>query len=190
MMCGGDAEEPAEAMSDARVFIAEDVLRDGTRVTIRAIRPDDKERLLQAFRLLEHDSIYTRFFSPRRDVSDAELDRAVRVDFVHEVALVVTTHSESREVIIASARYIAIGDRAAEIAFVVEEDYQGRGIASRLLVHLAAIARAGGIDRFEADVLSQNAPMLAVFKRCGFEMKQRRDGGVMHVTLSLPAGAR
>jgi RimJ/RimL family protein N-acetyltransferase len=172
-------------MSQARDFSISDVLKDGSRVTIRAIRPDDRARFLQAFRLLERDSIYTRFFSQRNDVSDAELDRAINVDFEREIALVVTIEAATGEAIIASGRYVATAARSAEVAFVVEEDYQGRGIASRLLAHLAAIARDRGITRFEADVLSQNAAMLAVFKRCGFAMRQTREGGVIHLTLAL-----
>jgi GNAT superfamily N-acetyltransferase len=113
----------------------------------------------------------------------------VNVDFVHHVALVVTTETVRGAAIIASGRYIATDEtspnRSAEVAFVVEEDYQGRGIASRLLIHLAALARGQSIKHFEADVLSQNSPMLAVFKRCGFPMRQRRDSGVLHLTLAL-----
>ena len=176
-------------MNHARDYSASDVLKDGTRVTIRAVRPGDRNRFLAAFRLLEKDSIYTRFFSHRNDLSDAEIDRAVNVDFVREVALVVTTETVRGEIIIASGRYLASdgpsAERSAELAFVVEEDYQGRGIASRLLAHLAVLARRQNITQFEADVLSQNRAMLAVFKRSGFSMQQRRDGGVIHVTLAL-----
>ena len=178
-------------MNHARDYSVSDVLKDGTRVTIRAVRPDDRDRFLEAFRLLEKDSIYTRFFTHRNVLSDAELDRAVNVDFVREVALVVTTETARGETIIAVGRYIASEapntERSAEVAFVVEEDYQGRGIASRLLAHLAALARSQRLTRFEADVLSQNSPMLAVFKRCGFPMQQRRDGSVVHLTLELAA---
>lgn len=74
-------------MNRARAFSVDDVLKDGTRVTIRAVRPDDRQRLLDAFKLLERDSIYTRFFGARGNPSDAELDRAVNVDFAREVAL-------------------------------------------------------------------------------------------------------
>jgi RimJ/RimL family protein N-acetyltransferase len=178
-------------MNYAREFSVTDVLKDGTRVTIRAIRPDDRDRFLEAFRLLEADSIYTRFFSLRNEPSDAELHRAVNVDFVGEVALVVTTDTVRGETIIATARYIVREapntERSAEVAFVVEEDYHGRGIASRLLAHLVALARGQNLKRFEADVLSQNSPMLAVFKRCGFPMRQQRDGGIVHLTLELAA---
>ena len=178
-----------QLMNRARDYSVGDVLKDGTRVTIRAVRPDERDRFLKAFRLLEQDSIYTRFFSHRGDPSDAELDRAVNVDFVREVALVVTTETARGETIIATGRYIASEapniDSSAELAFVVEEDYQGRGIASRLLTHLAALARRQGLVRFEADVLSQNSAMLAVFKRCGFQMRQRREGSVVHLNLEL-----
>ena len=150
-----------QIMNHAREFSVSDVLKDGTRVTIRAVRPDDRDRFLEAFRLLEKDSIYTRFFSHRNDPSDAQLDRAVNVDFVHHVALVVTTETVRGVAIIASGRYIVTDEtssnRSAEVAFVVEEDYQGRGIASRLLAHLAALARAQSLKHFEAEVLVRTA---------------------------------
>ena len=178
-------------MNHARDYSVSDVLKDGTRVTIRAVRPGDRSRFMEAFRLLETDSIYTRFFTHRSDLSDDEIDRAVNVDFAREVALVVTTETVRGEIIIASGRYIATDrpgpERSAELAFVVEEDNQGRGIASRLLAHLAALARHQDLTQFEADVLSQNRAMLAVFKRGGFPMQQRRDGGVIHLTLTLAA---
>jgi GNAT superfamily N-acetyltransferase len=178
-----------QVMKHARDYSVIDVMKDGTRVTIRAARPGDRNRFLEAFRSLKKDSIYTRFFSHRSDLSDDEIDRAVNVDFVREVALVVTTQTGRGEIIIASGRYIATDragtERSAELAFVVEEDYQGRGIASRLLAHLAVLARHQSLTQFEADVLSQNRAMLAVFKRGGFPMEQRRDGSVIHVTLEL-----
>ena len=172
---------------NARGYADSLVLKDGTPVTIRAVRPDDRERFLQAYRLLEKDSIYTRFFSQRGEPSSAEIDRAVNVDFVREVALVATTGTVRGETIIATGRYIVTGERSAEVAFVVEEDYQGRGIASRVLAALASLARAQGLARFEADVLGQNSAMLAVFRRCGLPLQQRREGGVIHLSLDLAA---
>ena len=74
---------------------------------------------------------------------------------------------------------------AADIAFAVEEDFQGRGIASRLLRQLADIARASGIARFEADVLAENTPMLAVLRNSGLRMRTRHTEGVVHTTLFL-----
>jgi RimJ/RimL family protein N-acetyltransferase len=173
----------------ARDFSMGDLLKDGTRVTIRALHPTDRPRLVEAFRLLDRDSLYTRFFTHRSGFSAAEVDRAINVDFVNEVALLVTTETARGETVIASGRYVVVGDRAAELAFVVEEDYQGRGIASRLLATLAALARAQGVVRFEADVLARNTPMIAVFKRSGLPMRRRREGDVIRLTLALDADA-
>ena len=102
--------------------------------------------------------------------------------------MVVTTGAGDDEAIIAGGRYIVqnvTGKRSAEIAFMVEEDYQGLGLAGRVLQHLVEIGRQQRIAFFEADVLSGNASMLRVFARSGLPMKQRREGDVIHIELSL-----
>jgi GNAT superfamily N-acetyltransferase len=164
-------------------------LRNGTAVRVRSIRADDKKRLSEAFRNLESDSIYRRFFSPRKALTDAELKRATEVDFETEVALVATIGAGETETIIGGARYAVFdaagAERDAEVAFTVEEDYQGQGIASLLLRHLVLIARQKGVSHFEADVLRGNTAMLGVFSRSGLPMKQSASGGTAHVSLSL-----
>ena len=176
---------------NARDYSAEHTLKDGVPVTISAVTPADRPRILEAFRLLGNASIYTRYFNLRGELSEAELDRAMNVDFVRNVTLVVSTETSAGETIIATGRYVASdmpdADAAAEVTFVVAEDYQGRGIASRLLASLVDIARGQGLARFHADVLARNHPMLAVFKRCGLPLRQEREGGVVHVTLDLAA---
>jgi RimJ/RimL family protein N-acetyltransferase len=176
-------------MSDARAFRAGETLRNGTPVVIRAVRPDDREPIAHAFAGLERESVYTRFFSHKRALSDAELGQIDAMDFVRDVMLVVTVSAASAETVIASARYIAHdeadGSLTAEVAFTVEEDYQGNGIAGRLLGHLARIARDNGVARLEADVLPENRAMLAVFRKSGLPMTSRRDGGVFHILLAL-----
>ena len=100
----------------------------------------------------------------------------------------VTIESGGKETIIGGGRYMAFdagGVRRAEIAFLVEEDYHGQGIAGRLLGHLARIARDKGVKQFEAVVLPQNKSMLAVFSRSGLPMKQTPERDVLRVTLSL-----
>ena len=175
-------------MNDIRNYSAIETLRDGMVVTVRSLRLDDRERVAAAVGQLDRESIYTRLFSHRK-LTEAGLNRLMSVDPDHEVALLVTVAEGSAEIAIASGRYIAgemrDGKRSAEVAFVVEEDYQGRGIAGRLLKHLAAIARERGINELEADVLSENGAMLAVFARSGLPMQQRREGGTVHVTLDL-----
>jgi len=160
-------------------------LSDGTPVTLRPIRPDDKERLRTAFRGLDNASVYTRFFHHKQDVTDAELRRLTELDPAKEVALVVTTGSVDSERIIAVGRYALSGERTAEVAFTVEEDFHRRGLAGRLLKELAQTARERGIARFEAYVLPQNASMLGVFERSGFAMSTEREDDALRVTLEL-----
>jgi len=163
-------------------------LRNGTAVTIRHVRPDDRERLAKAFRGLERESVYTRFFRYVAEPTEAQLTRATQPDPQREVALVVTTGAGDDEAIIAGGRYIVqnvAGRRTAEIAFMVEEDYQGLGIAGRILRHLVEIGRQQQVAHFEAEVLSGNSSMLRVFARSGLPMKQRREGDVVHIELSL-----
>ena len=170
-------------------FETTETLKNGAAVTIRAIRPADKAGIVEAFGLLDPESVYTRFFQHKQSLSNQELKAATEVDFENVVALVVTIESGGRETIIGGGRYVIIDparkERSAEIAFVVEEDFHGQGIAGRILKHLARIAREKGVSQFEAEVLPQNKAMLAVFSRSGLPMKQSLADGVIHVTLSL-----
>lgn len=170
-------------------------LKTGTPVRIRAVRPDDQQRLADAFRNLEAATIYTRFFHQKRGLSEEELKRATEVDFESEVALVATVGEGEGETIIAGARYAVLNPAdprpSAEVAFAVEEDFQGQGIAGRLLEILTEIARAKGVARFEAEVLPENRAMIAVFERSGLSVEQRFDGGALHIVMPLgerPAG--
>ncbi|CDH45179.1 MAG: GNAT family N-acetyltransferase [Candidatus Competibacteraceae bacterium] len=170
-------------------YAAEETLHNGLSVMIRAIRPNDKSKIIAAFEQLEPQSIYTRFFQYKRELSEAELQRATEVDFENEVALVATVDKGERETIIGSGRYVAYTPpeaiRSAEIAFIVEEDYQGQGIASRLLRHLTHIAREKGVKRFTAEVLPDNPAMLAMFSGCGLPMETKRRIDIVKVILRL-----
>ncbi len=176
-------------MIDAAAYDTIETLKNGIDVRIRSIRADDKERISEAFRNLEPESIYTRFFYHKKALTDAELKTITEVDFDEVVALVVTIGKERNETIIAAGRYVAFNAadnlRSAEVAFTVEEDYQGQGLASHLLRHLVYIARRKGIAQFEADVLPQNKAMLTVFSRCGLPMVTGHEVGNTHVTLTL-----
>jgi RimJ/RimL family protein N-acetyltransferase len=172
---------------DARSYAASETLKDGTVVTVRAIRPGDASAILQAFRGMDRESVYRRFFSPKKDLSPADLEQLTDVDFSQVVALVVTTQSSDGEALIGGGRY-AVEDPssgAAEIAFMTGGNYRGLGIASSILKHLVLIAREAGVSRFDGEVLAENQPMLAVFRKCGLPMHLRRDGSTVHVTLSL-----
>ena len=175
-------------MIDASAFEATELLKNGLTVKIRGVRPADKAGIVDAFSKLDPESVYTRFFQAKGALSAQELKAATEVDFENVVALVVTVESGGKETIIGGGRYLAFGlpgARSAEVAFIVEEDYHGLGIAGRILRHLARIAREKGVSRFQAEVLPQNKAMLAVFLRSGLPMKQTQAEGVIHVTLSL-----
>jgi GNAT superfamily N-acetyltransferase len=180
-------------MPDPRTYCAQEILRDGTPVTIRAIRKSDKARVLAAFRALDREGVYRRFFSPKADLTDAELDQVTDVDFRQMVALVATcSQANGEEIVIGDGRYATIrGGKPehAELAFIVAEPYRRRGIASMLLQHLVCIARHAGLSAFEADVLAYNEPMLAVFQRSGLPICRQREGDIMHVVMCLRSAA-
>jgi RimJ/RimL family protein N-acetyltransferase len=173
---------------DPITYLAKETLKDGTEVTIRAIRPEDSASVLEGFKNLDRDAIYRRFFSPKRELSDAEIKQLTDVDFSRVVALVVSTNTSKGETLIGGGRYAVEGSessQAAELAFLTDEGYRGRGIASLVLRHLIQLAQDAGVSRLEADVLADNHPMLMVFRRSGLPMKQRREGSVIHVILEL-----
>ncbi len=176
-------------MIDAKNYSEEETLKNGLHVTIRAIRPDDEEAFIAAFKELESRTVYLRFFGPKKGLSPQELKQAIEVDFTGTVALVTCIQDGGSEKIIGAGRYIVFGDAEppdrAEVAFTVEEDYQGQGIGSMTLRHLIRIAKERGIAHFHADVLRENRGMLAVFNRSGLPVKQKHVEGVVHVTLSL-----
>ena len=153
-------------------------------VLIRAVRPDDKERIVRAFRELEPRTVYMRFFAYRRELGEEELRRITECDGASEAVLVATVGSGDQETIVGLGHCVRAG-MAAEIAFVVEEDFQRLGIASRLLQGLVHVARANGITQLEADVLPDNLPMLQVLRRSGLPLRESRSEGVVHATLFL-----
>ncbi len=170
---------------DASTYDTVEVLKDGGSIRVRAIRPDDKSRLLEHFQGLSKRSVYFRFFNAKKRLTDDELKRFTEPDFQQHVGLVATLIEEGAERFIGVARYMVIPDRVphcAEVAFAVSDLHQGRGIGTLLLNHLAQVARANGVTEFEADVLGENNQMLEVFSRSGFTVSRSVDAGVVHVS--------
>ena len=160
---------------------ADVVLRDGTVAHVRPIRPSDTEGIHRFHSGQSDESIYLRFFAPLRRLSDADVHRFTHVDYVDRVALVVTL----REDIVGIGRYDRIDARSAEVAFNISDHYQGKGIGSVLLEHLAAIARDVGITRFTAEVLPQNRKMLSVFSDAGYDVTRHIEDGVVEVGFDI-----
>jgi GNAT superfamily N-acetyltransferase len=171
---------------DAPNYSAFETLRDGTAMLIRAIRPEDKQRLLQHFQGLSTQSIYYRFFGIKRSLTERDLSCLTELDFTTHVGLAATVEAEKRERFIGVGRYIRSDEPSrAEVAFAVLDEYQGHGIGTLLLQHLARIAQSNGIRELAADVLAGNRQMLEVFANSGFSFHQSYQSGVVRVSLQL-----
>ncbi len=162
-------------------------LKDGSTVTIRAVRPDDRSRIVDTLEEVSAESFYRRIFSPKRDLSDSELSRLTEVDFANVVALVAVVKDEGDR-IVGGGRYICLGYSGAdgaEVAFLIDDAHQGLGIGSRIFKHLVAIARSAGIAQFHAEVLPSNEGMLRLFDRSGLPVIKSGSADTVHVTIRL-----
>ena len=169
-------------MIDARDYRVDVRTLDGAAILIRAIRPDDKERLHDHFRGLSEESVYFRFMGIRRDLSPQDLKHLTELDFKNHVGLAATLTENGRERFIGVGRYICGAEPyRAEVAFAILDGFQGHGIGTLLLEHLSLIADANGVTEFEADVLGENRQMLEVFAHSGFESRRSFDSGVVRL---------
>ncbi len=175
------AADPAGAAPAPGAWEADVVLSDGGTAHLRPIRPDDADRLRAFHGRLSQQTVYNRFFAYRPVLSDADVERFTTVDHADRVALVATLHGE----IVGVVRYDRLpGSDDGEVAFVVEDAHQGRGLGPVLLEHLAAAARERGIERFVADTLPTNRAMLGVFRSAGYQVARAQADG--YVELSFP----
>ncbi|MEX5268957.1 bifunctional acetate--CoA ligase family protein/GNAT family N-acetyltransferase [Kocuria sabuli] len=161
---------------------ADVILRDGATAHLRPIAPEDRDALLAFHQSQSENTIYLRFFSYKPTLSARELDRFTRVDHKDRVCFVLLLGEQ----IIGVGRYDRTDDpHDAEVAFMISDAHQGRGIGSVLLEHLAAAARENGIDHFSAEVLPENRKMLRVFAQAGYELSRRFDDGVVVVGFDI-----
>ncbi|WP_328438139.1 GNAT family N-acetyltransferase [Streptomyces sp. NBC_00444] len=169
---------------------ADVVLRDGGTARIRPITVDDAERLVSFYEQVSDESKYYRFFAPYPRLSAKDVHRFTHHDFVDRVGLAATIGGE----FIATVRYDRIGAEGlpasapadeAEVAFLVQDAHQGRGVASALLEHIGAVARERGIRRFAAEVLPANTKMIKVFTDAGYTQKRSFEDGVVRLEFDL-----
>ncbi|MFJ9907576.1 GNAT family N-acetyltransferase [Streptomyces sp. NPDC101152] len=168
---------------------ADVVLRDGGTARIRPITVDDADRLVSFYEQVSDESKYYRFFAPYPRLSAKDVHRFTHHDFVDRVGLAATVGGE----FIATVRYDRIGadglpaseSDEAEVAFLVQDAHQGRGVASALLEHIAAVARERGIRRFAAEVLPANTKMIKVFTDAGYTQKRSFEDGVVRLEFDL-----
>ncbi|MFE9023618.1 GNAT family N-acetyltransferase [Streptomyces sp. NPDC007808] len=169
---------------------ADVVLRDGGTARIRPITVDDAERLVSFYEQVSDESKYYRFFAPYPRLSAKDVHRFTHHDFVDRVGLAATVGGE----FIATVRYDRIGADGmpasapadeAEVAFLVQDAHQGRGVASALLEHIGAVARERGIRRFAAEVLPANTKMIKVFTDAGYTQQRSFEDGVVRLEFDL-----
>jgi RimJ/RimL family protein N-acetyltransferase len=165
-------------------------LPDGAVVLIRPIRPDDKALLADGLRRLSPQSAQRRFLTPKRSFSRAELRYLTEVDGRDHVALVVEYLADPVRRLIAVGRFVRLQDdpEAADVAFTVADDWQGRGVGSLLGEKLAAEARLLGIRRFTATMASDNVPAHRLMAKLSAHLEQHHaGGGVDELVLDLAA---
>ncbi|TPQ20059.1 bifunctional GNAT family N-acetyltransferase/acetate--CoA ligase family protein [Streptomyces sporangiiformans] len=169
---------------------ADVVLRDGGTARIRPITAEDADRLVSFYEQVSDESKYYRFFAPYPRLSAKDVHRFTHHDFVDRVGLAATVGGE----FIATVRYDRINAEGlpasspadeAEVAFLVQDAHQGRGVASALLEHVAAVARERGIRRFAAEVLPANSKMIKVFTDAGYQQKRSFEDGVVRLEFDL-----
>lgn len=165
-------------------YAASEHLRDGRKVEIRMLRADDQNDMLAAIGRTSSQSLQRRFFGPKRSFSKKEVDFFMNIDFTNHVALIALADEDEHEVIIGGGRYVVADPLTAEIAFVVIDDYQGQGVGTLLMHHLAILARKAELTELAAEVLSENTAMRKVFAKFGFQV--RRGGDSQVICLSLP----
>jgi RimJ/RimL family protein N-acetyltransferase len=166
-------------------YSAIEKLRDGERIEIRAVRPQDRDDLIAAVSRTSSDSLYRRFFAVRRHFSETEESFYLNVDFVSHVALVALAEENGQPSIVGGGRYVVSEPGQAEVAFTVVDKYQGRGLGAALLRHLATIARQAGLRELVAYVLPDNRAMLKVFEKSGLKYTAAREAGSVYVKLVL-----
>ncbi|WP_019853522.1 bifunctional GNAT family N-acetyltransferase/acetate--CoA ligase family protein [Actinopolyspora mortivallis] len=180
---GGRREDDTEgAGAYPRHWEADVVLSDGGTVRLRPIVPEDAEQLVAFHGRLSDRTRYYRYFSPYPRMPQRDVERFSRVDYVNRVALVALLGED----IVAVGRFDRLAERdSAEVAFVVQDGHQGRGLGSILLEHLAAAARECGLSRFVAEVLAENSQMVRVFRDAGYRVKREMEEGLVHLEFPL-----
>jgi RimJ/RimL family protein N-acetyltransferase len=138
------------------------VLRDGSEVELRPLEPNERERLVRLFHRLSPESVYRRFLSPLQEPSEAGLDRLLDIDHQDREAVAAVSGDE----VVGVARYFrAPGSDTADLAVVVEDAWQGKGLSGFLIDRLWELALRRGIKRFTATILSENRPAIRMVRR-------------------------
>jgi RimJ/RimL family protein N-acetyltransferase len=178
-------DQPSSIPAEAMKLEGDFPLYGGGTAHVRAIRPDDRDRLREFHGRLSPESITFRFFRYKPDLSTEEAAHFTQVDYRRRMALLATRGSGEAEEILGVVRYEDIGPATAEVAFVVEDHWQGHGIATTLLHRLADYARRRGYTTFVALTMGDNFRMMEVLKGSGFPSTAHTSAGEIEVRLDI-----
>jgi ribosomal protein S18 acetylase RimI-like enzyme len=194
------AAKKAHILFPDQVFLAESAhfypqevateatFKNGVKVRFRAIKPSDEEQMRRLFYRFSDESIYYRYFAPIKTMPHTEMQEYVNVDYRNVLSIVGLVGETGQELIIAEGRYVKHSDSPyADVAFVVDEEYQGVGIASFLYRLLVQHAIYRGLAGFTADVLSSNKSMLKVFQKGDHPIKTKLQDGAYALTIRFDA---
>ena len=190
----GTPEPPTlQPEQSPREFDRQVVLRDGAHVWFRAIRPDDEPRLVDLYGRLSQHTAYQRFFTVMKRLPPDWAHFFANVDYRTRLAVVAEREHEGRVELIGVGRYEASDEEAAaEVAFVVQDGWQGRGLGAILLDDITRAGEARGIRRFRAYVLADNHRMLELLTRFTEVLDRRLEDGVVSIVFkrrpTAPAG--
>jgi acyl-CoA hydrolase/RimJ/RimL family protein N-acetyltransferase len=160
--------------------------KGGQEVRFRAIKPSDEEGMRQLFYRFSDEAVYYRYFSPIKTMPHSKMQQYVNVDYRKAMSIVGLVGDQADEQLIAEGRYVKYPDRPeADIAFVVDEQYHGLGIATHIYLMLIRLARERGIKAFTADVLATNKAIMKVLEKGGLPIKAMLKSGIYELTIPL-----
>jgi acyl-CoA hydrolase/GNAT superfamily N-acetyltransferase len=160
--------------------------RAGLNILMRPVKLSDEHLLKDFFYSLSSDSLYRRFISTRPDMHHERLQPFVVIDYTREMVILAVREHEGQEQIMGMAQYtIDQTTHTAEVAFVVRDDYQGKGVGAELLTYVTYLAKKSGLLGFTAAVLMENMQMLQLFERMGFNIEKRAEAGIYELKMSF-----
>lgn len=160
--------------------------RTGLEILLRPVKISDEPLLKDFFYSLSDQSMYRRFISQRKDMPHERLQDFVIIDYTLEMVILAVIQQDEIEEVIGIGQYgIDEITHTADVAFVVRDDYQNRGIGTQLLSYLTYLAKKQGLLGFTAEVLTENRPMLHLFEKTGFDIKKRSEGGVYELKIAF-----
>jgi len=158
--------------------------REGELLFMRAVKISDEHLLKDFFYSLSDRSTYRRFISARQDMPHARLQEFCIVDNTRELVVLAVKQSQEREEVVGVGQYgISETLHTAEVAFVVRDDYQNKGVGTEMLSYLTLLARRQGLLGFTAEVLAENRPMMHLFEKMGFDLSRRHESGVWELRM-------